>query len=227
MGNPNLNKYCLSCGKYFFEHCNYCIDCGRVLIYTDLPKQNYQRKKNQNQKNEYPKDYPYSKNEMFQQNLDLGQEFQIYVEKTIFPSPFYEIVYRTSHSSYPKTLADRIWPDLVFKANFIEENPYFGIECKYHKTLYPKVYTLKKNEVEKFREFNKVENIPVFIIMGADRIPSNPESLFSIPFKDSNFSDDFSLENHLYMQKDYLISRFSVKCDYPLFYDKNCLSSLK
>ena len=218
--NQNLTKYCPSCGEYHPTYFDTCNICGDILIDLNLLYKNRETKMIKSEKyREFNNSH--SKNESFQQNLNLGAEFENYVEKIIFPIPFYSVKDRTSHPSQSKTLSDEGKPDRIFRANFLDEKPSFGIECKYHKSLCPKVYTLNKREVDDFRNFKNNEKIPIFVILGIGGEPSRPENIYLIPFNDKNFDEAYSKDNTLYINKVYL-KRFEVRCNYPLaFYNNN------
>lgn len=224
--NLKSNKYCFTCNERYPDYFTYCPLCFGNL--EDISFMSQARKKNKIESERTKKfyNYPNSKNETFQQNLNTGAEFENYIEKIIFPNHFYSVVHRTSHPSQSKTLSDDGKPDLIFRANFLDEKPCFAIECKYHKSLYSKVYTLNKKEVEEFREFMNDKRIPIFVVVGIGGESSRPESLFVIPFKHKYFNDKYFLENKFFIKKEYL-TRFQVKCDYPLDFNNNCLFNSK
>lgn len=130
--------------------------------------------------------------ELFNTCLELGYKFQNYVE-SLFPSPIYSIVHRTSHYQDSKTLMDNL-PDLIIRANY--NNSTFAVECKFRSYIQDKNFLLKKDQLELFQEYRDKNNIHVFIVLGSVN-PEDPESLYTIPLIDKFFKLPFMTKDFL------------------------------
>ncbi len=151
-----------------------------------------------------------NQSELFQSCLELGYKFQNYVE-SLFPSPIYSIVYRTSHYSDSKTLMDNL-PDFLIKANY--NNLTFGVECKFRSYIQDKNFVIKNDQLSIFKEYRDKNNIDIFIVLGSVD-PIRPDALYIIPVIDKLFKIPFfGIE---------FLSNFERKHNGYFIYDKGIL----
>lgn len=120
--------------------------------------------------------------ELFNTCLELGYKFQNYVE-SLFPSPIYSIVHRTSHYQDSKTLMDNL-PDLIIRANY--NNSTFAVECKFRSYIQDKNFLLKKDQLDLFKGYRDKNNMDIFIVLGSVD-PIKPDAIYVIPLKDKLF----------------------------------------
>ena len=86
----------------------------------------------------------------------------------------------------------------------------FYVECKWRKKLYKDgVEFATIDQLERYKNFEKKNNIPVFIAIGLGGVGAEPEQLFVVPLRDmrTNFINFKTLE------------KYEKKIDGNFFYD--------
>lgn len=99
-------------------------------------------------------------------------------------------------------------PDLIFD---IELNKVYSvaIECKFKMSYYKDyLYVARKEQLDRYREFQKKSDIPVFLAIGVGGSGAHPEELFIVPLNAIKFP---------VVKKSYL-KKFLKKLDQKLYY---------
>lgn len=117
---------------------------------------------------------------------EIGDEFEHFVENTIFTKDRYALIHRTSS----KKENDKRYPESASKPDFqfrcLETGQEFYVEAKYRGSAKDnKVEGLKQNQEKRFKKLN--EEIPVFVIMGLWGNPSNPSILSLMTFEECKY----------------------------------------
>lgn len=131
--------------------------------------------------------------------LKMGLEFEKY-SLALFPESEWDIV-DISKDQIGKTkrkIESQKNPDMILRN--IQSGKSFIIECKYRSKFRKGI----KSEVVKWAEdyqmknyalFQKEKNLPFYVILGIEGVPSSPKQLFLIPFKEIRYK---------WLSKDYL-----------------------
>lgn len=109
--------------------------------------------------------------------------------------------------SYAQTTSQ---PDLLLEFNLRDKNSELSVECKWRKKYYKNgVEFAKKEQLERYKEFQKEKNIPVFIAIGIGGKGNSPEQLYIIPLQEIN-------TNFLSMNE---LKKYEKKIDTNFFFD--------
>lgn len=90
-------------------------------------------------------------------------------------------------------------PDLVMELNINGRISQFAVECKYRSEFKRRgIEFATREQFNRYRDFEKNRNIPVFIAIGVAGKPDSPQYFYVVPlFKlDSNFIDEQTLEKY-------------------------------
>ncbi|AVB76108.1 hypothetical protein [Methanococcus maripaludis] len=79
-------------------------------------------------------------------------------------------------------------PDLQFKNK--KTDSVFSVECKYRSSLYKGAFSWAKNkaQADRYREYEKENEISVFVAMGLGGTPEKPEQIFLMPLKEIKYN---------------------------------------
>ncbi len=81
-------------------------------------------------------------------------------------------------------------PDLLIEFSLKDSKYTFSVECKWRQNLYKKgVEFAKKEQLNRYKDFQNERNIPVFIAIGIGGKGKAPEQLYIVPLKE--ISDNF------------------------------------
>ena len=81
-------------------------------------------------------------------------------------------------------------PDILLEFSFKQETTDFSVECKWRQKLYKNgVEFAKKEQFERYKNFERKQKYPVFIAIGIGGKAISPEQLYVVPLKeiDNNF----------------------------------------
>ena len=90
-------------------------------------------------------------------------------------------------------------PDLMIELKYKKDVFVFSVECKWRQNLFKKgIEFAKKEQFNRYKDFEKTNNIPVFLAIGIGGKAEAPASLFIIPLKeiDNNFIHINELEKY-------------------------------
>lgn len=117
-----------------------------------------------------------------------GKRFEKFVMEK-FSDRYFDLVemthsWKTNEGRYVESSLN---PDFIFRYNPTGEQ--FAVECKYRSHLNPKgmLDCCKPHQLQRYREFEKQRNIPVFMVVGFEGIDDDPDDLFVIPLKEMKY----------------------------------------
>lgn len=87
-------------------------------------------------------------------------------------------------------------PDLVIRYKHTDEK--IAIECKYrsyyyqnHKFKSQSIKWSNPHQIKQYKEFSRLNDIPVFIVIGVGGEPDKPEDMFCIPLDEAKYPELF------------------------------------
>ncbi|AEK19322.1 hypothetical protein [Methanococcus maripaludis] len=111
----------------------------------------------------------------------------------IFPEKDFDLLEMTHNpdSANGRFVKSDLNPDLQFKDKKTGNN--FSVECKYRSSLFKGAFSWAKNkaQADRYREYEKENEIPVFIAMGLGGTPEKPEQIFLMPLKEIKYNSLF------------------------------------
>jgi hypothetical protein len=115
----------------------------------------------------------------------IGYEFEKFVVD-LFSEQFYKLKFWTSDKSSNKNVSaeNNIYPDLLIQFKYKENTRNFAVECKYRSNLINNAFTFEERQLENYRQFERENNVQVFIIIGVAGSPNSPKDFFIIPLKE-------------------------------------------
>jgi hypothetical protein len=130
-----------------------------------------------------------SETELIDYNKKNGNDFEKFVVQK-FNKKYFTIKEwagdKYVDGKYAKTTPQ---PDIRFEFSLKEDKCEFSVECKWRKNLYNDgVLIAKDYQLKQYKEFERNNNIPVFIAIGLGSSGAYPERLFILPLKDINNS---------------------------------------
>lgn len=118
------------------------------------------------------------------ENLEKGHQFEDFVV-TLFNKNKYRLLVwrsdkRASNGVYPESNS---YPDLEFRTN--GRGSYrFAIECKWRANFFKgQVFWATLEQQKAYRDFERENNIPVFVAIGIGGAPDKPEKLYVTPLQ--------------------------------------------
>lgn len=123
-----------------------------------------------------------------------GEQFEEFVENNLFAQTDYELIHRTnSFQQNKKRFAENTMkPDFKFRCKKTLKE--FYVEAKYRSKFNSenKIEIISFRQLERFRKIQDAENIPVFIVIGYQGYPNNPENLSLIPINELSYLELYS-----------------------------------
>jgi hypothetical protein len=138
-----------------------------------------------------------------EENKRKGDEFEKWVVKK-FDTAFFKVGEWRSDKYvdgiYPES---NHFPDLEINFCYKKKNitKTFAVECKWRKSFYKGgINWAKGYQVKYYTDYASRLEIPVFVILGVGKEPSDPEKVFIIPLKDikNDFLTDIELKPYLH-----------------------------
>lgn len=151
-----------------------------------------------------------SETEVIDYNKKNGDDFEKFVVQK-FDKKYFTIKEwagdKYVKGNYAKTTSQ---PDLLLEFKLREKSSELSIECKWRKNYYKNgVEFAKKEQLERYKEFQKEKNIPVFIAIGVGGKGNSPEQLYIIPLQE--ITTNFLSMNEL--------KKYEKKMDSNFFFD--------
>jgi hypothetical protein len=81
-------------------------------------------------------------------------------------------------------------PDILLEFSFKQKTTEFSVECKWRQNLYKNgVEFAKKDQFDRYKNFEKKQKFPVFIVIGIGGKAISPKQLYVVPLQkiDNNF----------------------------------------
>ena len=146
-----------------------------------------------------------------EESFRKGEQFERYVEETIFPEAHYEVIYKTSDSTQNRRrfVKKSLEPDFHFRCRVTGKE--FYVEAKWRAKPYKDLYqVLSDKQFESFPAINSPER-PVFIAFGYGGQASNPNYVSLIPLDQVNSSKISPREVHSFnIEKTHYPNKFFI-----------------
>jgi hypothetical protein len=128
-----------------------------------------------------------SETELIDYNKKNGDDFEKFVVQK-FDTKYFNIIEWAGDKYVNGIYADTTpHPDLLLKFSFKGKITEFSVECKWRQKLYMNGIEIgSKKQLERYRDFEKIKKIPVFIAIGIGGNGSNPEQLYIVPLQNLN-----------------------------------------
>ena len=133
-------------------------------------------------------------------NYKNGYEFEKFVVKKFSPKHFK--VKEWAGDKYVEGVYAETnqHPDLLMEfLEYNENNKEFAVECKWRQRLYRNGIDFSTtNQLNRYRDYAKKKNVPVFMALGLGGKGGSPEELYVVPLKDITkpFMDISELEKY-------------------------------
>ena len=118
-----------------------------------------------------------------------GDDFEKFVVKKFNPK-YFNVVEWAGDKYIDGIYADTtLHPDLLMELKLKSGNEFFYVECKWRKGFNGEIVQFARmDQFERYKQFEKEKNIPVFITLGIGGKAGNPETMYNLPlrFMDSN-----------------------------------------
>lgn len=114
---------------------------------------------------------------------EKGKLFEEFVVKRFKSESFYKLKEwrgdKYIDGIYPESST---YPDLELEFTIKDINRRFAIECKYRSRAYDEIVEFAEpRQLATYKNFERTNEIPVYILLGFGGKPENPEDLFLIP----------------------------------------------
>lgn len=119
-------------------------------------------------------------------NYKNGYEFEKFVVKKFNPKHFKVKEWagdKYVEGVYAETNQN---PDLLMEfLEYNQNNKEFAVECKWRQKLYKNGLEFSTpNQLNRYRDYSKKMNVPVFMVLGLGGKGASPEELYVVPLKD-------------------------------------------
>ena len=127
-------------------------------------------------KGSFPEEHPSKKK---------GDDFEKYVVDR-FNEKYYKLIdWRSDKIHNGKFAASNMHPDMVFYYKSKQQKARLAVECKWRAAfLNGKIEWAKDYQLRNYKQYQKEQGIPVFVIIGIGGQASEPETLYIVPLKD-------------------------------------------
>ena len=125
------------------------------------------------------------------ETVEKGNDFEKYVVD-LFDENYFSVVRWTAdisrkHDRFVESDCD---PDL--RIRYKPKNETFYVECKYRSALYEgKLPWSNPNQLQRYQEFARENELPVFVIIGLGGSADSPERMFCIPLREAKYPELF------------------------------------
>lgn len=132
-------------------------------------------------------------------SFEIGETFEDYIQRTIFPKQYYDLIHRTSGykqniERYPE---ESLKPDFKFRCRASKQE--FHIEAKFRSKFGAdgKIHIIDLAQFNRFKVVND-SDCPVFIVVGYEGRPSDPKSISLLSLDQITYLDLFksALKKH-------------------------------
>lgn len=124
-------------------------------------------------------------------SFEKGDFFENFVADQLFITSAYDLIYRTnSYDQNKKRFAEyTLKPDFKFRCKNTGKE--FYVEAKYRSGFNSenKIEVISYEQIERFKTYQREENIPVFIVIGYGNTPDNPACISLIPLDELIYLD--------------------------------------
>jgi hypothetical protein len=142
-------------------------------------------------------------------SFNKGEKFEKYVENTIFPKENYDLIHRSNSFNQNKDryAEETLKPDFKFRCK--ESGNEFYVEAKYRSKANNsnKIELMSLKQFERFKEIQKDEVCPIYILIGYGGLPTNPFMLSLIPIEKIEY-----LSIYVSILKKFKINKKNIDC---------------
>ena len=118
-----------------------------------------------------------------------GELFESFVENELFKPSEYDLIHRTNSQSQNETryAEDTLKPDFKFRCRKTQQE--FYVEAKFRSkfNINDKIEVITYGQIERFKELQNRENIPIYIAVGYGGTPNNPNYVSLIPLNNLDY----------------------------------------
>jgi hypothetical protein len=100
-------------------------------------------------------------------------------------------------------------PDLLIEFNLGDSKSIFAVECKWRQSYYKGGFEFSQKDFDKYKQYQRETNIPVFVVIGIGGTGKNPDKLYVLNFHKIKYNNI----------KINMLSRFEKDKAYNFFYD--------
>ncbi len=119
------------------------------------------------------------------ENFKIGEQFENYIEKHLFPTALYDLIHRTNNYEQNKERysEDTLRPDFKFRCKKTHQE--FYIEAKFRSRFdaFGKIEIAHLKQFRRFEDIVKEEKTPVFFVIGYGGMATQPEAISLIPIQ--------------------------------------------
>jgi len=129
--------------------------------------------------------FPYlsaGKKELLQDNLLVGYSFEKFVVGRFDRKRFVLEHWRSDKLKDGQGIQPTSYPDLFYTMNENGKQLCFAVECKWRPAVEnDAVSWATYQQIDSYKEFQREQKIPVFVVIGLGGSPESPEQLFVVP----------------------------------------------
>ncbi len=117
------------------------------------------------------------------ETVKIGEQFEDYI-LSLFPKKYYVLEHRTPkyRDNKDRFIRSSLKPDFVFYHKPSKKK--FAVECKFWRYFKNGKEWIRKDRLQRYKQFEEKEKVRTFIIIGLGEDPSDPDEMFAIPLKD-------------------------------------------
>ena len=151
--------------------------------------------------------------EIIDQNKKKGDDFEKFIIKK-FDKEKFKILQWAGDKYVDGIYSEKTQqPDIIVEFSYENYKRTFAVECKWrNKAENGKIYFSYKDQLKRYKKFQKDENTDVYIALGIGGKASAPEELYLIPLKD--LKDPYVSEDKLSKYKKKVNCDFYFKMNY-------------
>lgn len=119
-----------------------------------------------------------------------GELFESFILQKVFTQDHFTLVHRTNsyEQNQERYSENTTKPDFKFRCKASGKE--FYVEAKYRsKAFMNKVKILNGNQILRFKSLEQEEQIPIFLIVGYQGHPANPDSISVFPFNELKYEE--------------------------------------
>jgi hypothetical protein len=139
--------------------------------------------------------------EIINQSKKKGDDFEKFIAKK-FNKKYYTIVQWAGDKYVDGVYSEKtLQPDIVVEFKLREESITIAVECKYRSKAGEKLKLSYKDQLERYRAYQKDSKVKVYMTVGVGGKASSPENLYLIPL-DSLVTPEISVSALLAYKKE-------------------------
>lgn len=146
-----------------------------------------------------------------------GHPFEQYVADRFDPRYFNCKEWRSDKSSEMHFPASNKNPDIVFELNLRGKRIPFAVECKFRSSFIDDaIYWANSKQIRHYREYERENHLPVFLVLGVGGKEDQPSELFVVPLN--------KIPDHIHYLTSRFLGPFAKRPGSSFFFDGNRMS---